>query len=70
MIILGLIVAFMLGIAVGASKMGENDCPAVEMGYDCNGDRCDHRKTELYRAKLRMAEYAETREERRARGEI
>jgi hypothetical protein len=37
----------------------ENDCPQLELGYRCRGDLCDHRKSELYKAKAVMAEEQE-----------
>lgn len=53
---ISIIIAAICGIVVGfALPRGENTCPAVELGYDCKGSRCDHRLSTLYKAKMDMA---------------
>lgn len=59
MLWLGLFVAFILGMIMGAMISKEEDCPRSVLGYDCRGDRCDHRKSELYQAKMQMAQNQE-----------
>lgn len=54
-------VGFFIGVVVGVilhilwRGPVDEDCPANVYGYDCKGDNCDHRPSELYRAKLTMA---------------
>lgn len=64
MTVLLVIAAFILGCIFWASTSRENDCPLAELGYNCKGDACDHRKSELYRAKATMAKNQEEYEER------
>lgn len=53
---------FWIGIVVGiilhklwVGDVDEN-CPANVYGYDCKGaDKCDHRRSELYKAKYTVA---------------
>jgi hypothetical protein len=40
----------------------DNDCPAIEQGYRCKADLCDHRLSTLYEVKANMAKAAEERE--------
>ena len=57
-------VALMIGMIIGRFfRHPENDCPAVELGYECQYDRCDHRESELYRAKMNMALQREERKD-------
>lgn len=60
---LGLFLAFVAGIVVCAMLSKEEDCPATVLGYDCQGDKCDHRKSELYKAKMNMALNQEQRDD-------
>lgn len=48
---LGLIIGFMLG------RIEPPECPRVILGYNCQGIDygCDHRRSEIYRAKMEMA---------------
>lgn len=49
-------ISVVVGMFIGRFfKDPENSCPRVELGYNCMGDWCDHRKSELYRAKMTMA---------------
>lgn len=52
-------IGFILGAIVAVSFRHENDCPQVELGYDCNGEGCDHSKSELYRCMMVMAKHRE-----------
>ena len=63
MILLGLFIAFVIGILVGAFWHPQEDCPSAVLGYDCDGDSCDHRKSQLYGNMAIMARHAEKREE-------
>lgn len=47
MIILGMIVAFFIGYAMG----NDEECPRIIVGWDCKGDRCDHSKEAIRQAK-------------------
>lgn len=67
MILVGIYIAFVVGIVVGAILNPEETCPAAVKGYNCKGDTCDHRKSTLYQAKLDMALGAEEDERKRER---
>lgn len=67
MIVLGLCAAFILGVWTDIVLRRENGCPLVELGYNCKGETCDHRLSELYKAKATMAQNQEEYEERRRR---
>lgn len=62
MIVVGLLIAFIVGFVFGAVWRPEEDCPAAVLGYDCNGETCDHRKSTLYGNMAIMARHAEKRE--------
>lgn len=61
MTIAAAIIGFLLGFLFGSPILWrENDCPQIEMGYDCKGLICDHSKSELYRVKMMMAKNSES----------
>lgn len=61
----GFFIGLVIGILVhiGHVKFADEDCPRCVLGYDCRGDRCDHRKSELYKAKAQMALNQEQRDD-------
>lgn len=63
MILFAIFLAFVIGCIVGAFWQPEEDCPSAVLGYDCQGDRCDHRKSQLYSNMAVMARHAEKREQ-------
>lgn len=61
-----MIVAACIGLIIGMLigrffRDPEETCPREVMGYYCNGYSCDHRKSELYRAKMDRALRSEER---------
>lgn len=55
-------IALVVGMFIGRFfREPANSCPRVVLGYDCRGDGCDHRKSELYRNKMNMALASEER---------
>ena len=60
---IGLIIGMLVGRFFKDTTIDE-DCPANVYGYDCKGsDVCDHRPSELYRAKMQMALRQEERKD-------
>lgn len=62
MILVPLCIGLIAGMVIGRffrEPDYENDCPQLELGYRCRGDLCDHRKSELYKAKAVMAKNRE-----------
>lgn len=54
-------VTLIVGMILGGllSETSNEDCPKRVLGYNCSGDRCDHRKSVLYTNMARMAKGAE-----------
>lgn len=61
LVLIVFVLVFGVGYNVGREDQGE-DCPRVVLNYDCRGHFCDHRKSELYKAKYAIAKTQEERE--------
>lgn len=49
-------ISVIVGMIIGRFfREPDNNCPRIELGYNCMGSWCDHRQSELYRAKMHMA---------------
>lgn len=57
--IVAICIAVVVGMIIGRFFRDEENCPRTVLGWDCRGNACDHRKSELYSAKATMARNAE-----------
>lgn len=60
--IVAICIAVVVGMFIGRFFRDDENCPRVVLGFNCRGNICDHRKSELYRNKMNMALNAEERD--------
>lgn len=63
--LVGILIGFIVGMIIGRFFRDPMPvCPAEVLGYNCKRDtgrECDHRKSQVYKAQMEMAEYEERR---------